>query len=430
MIDNKFNSKLGFVLSAIGGAVGLGNIWMFPYKLQKYGGLFLYTYLLLTFTVGIVLLSLEFILGKYFMCDVPRLYKIHAPKIKCVGLLTVLSPLIILMYYCAAGGMCIKYFFINFFEFFWIDDSFFSYGLTFISTIVFVLLIYIIASKDLNKGIERFNIIMVPLLMVAIFIWAAILIIRDNSNMILKEIFFIKNEYGIKQVLEIFAVSAEQMFFSLSIAVGSMITYGAMMPANQNTIKSALSVAVSDTLFALAMSVVVISSSISGFSDANGPQLIFNSMQVIFENQGRIGNLLGIFFYAAVLIAAITSAVSYVEVPISALKNISTLNRKGTLCICIGIVIIPAIYITVENFEAVYNVIVFVSEGVLVPLTAFLTALNFGALEGKYVIKGFLACEVQCGYVKKAFIFILNYLIEFVVITVIIAQIIVYINIC
>ena len=421
MKQNNFKSKLGFLFSAIGGAVGLGNIWMFPHKLQKYGGMFLYTYLLLTITVGVALLTLEFILGKYFRSDVMQLYRVNAPKIKSVGILTVVSPLIILMYYCAAGGMCLKYLLDNFFAVFSMN-IFISNSMTFVFTVVFIFWIYIIASKDIDKGIERFNKITVPVLMVAIFLWAGILLFRDNTNIILKEMLALKIEHSYKEYIEIFAVSAEQMFFSLSIAVGSMITYGAMMPDTQNTLKSALIVSAADTLFAVAMSVVVISASITHSFDANGPQLIFGTMQNVFDNNGILGNLLGSFFYMAIIVAALTSAVSYVEVPVSAMNSISTFNRKKSLSFCLGIILLPAIYITIENFQVFYRVIAFIGEGFIVPITAFLSSLNFGVFDSKQNISFFIEKEIHNVIIRRIFTFLLKYLVELVIITVIIFQ--------
>ena len=421
MKQNNFKSKLGFLFSAIGGAVGLGNIWMFPHKLQKYGGMFLYTYLLLTITVGVALLTLEFILGKYFRSDVMQLYRVNAPKIKSVGILTVVSPLIILMYYCAAGGMCLKYLLDNFFAVFSMN-IFISNSMTFVFTVVFIFWIYIIASKDIDKGIERFNKIKVPVLMVAIFLWAGILLFRDNTNIILKEMLALKIEHSYKEYIEIFAVSAEQMFFSLSIAVGSMITYGAMMPDTQNTLKSALIVSAADTLFAVAMSVVVISASITHSFDANGPQLIFGTMQNVFDNNGILGNLLGSFFYMAIIVAALTSAVSYVEVPVSAMNSISTFNRKKSLSFCLGIILLPAIYITIENFQVFYRVIAFIGEGFIVPITAFLSSLNFGVFDSKQNISFFIEKEIHNVIIRRIFTFLLKYLVELVIITVIIFQ--------
>ncbi len=424
MKQKNFNSKLGFLLSAIGGAVGLGNIWMFPYKLQKYGGVFLYTYLLLTITVGVSLLNLEFILGKYFRSDVLRLYRVNAPKMKSIGILTVVSPLIVLMYYCAAGGMCIRYLLENLFSIFSINILI-SDKIAFVLTIAFIFCIYLIASKDIDKGIERFNKITVPVLMIAIILWAVIILFRDNTNIVLNDMLAIKIEHNFKGYIEIFAVSAEQMFFSLSIAVGSMITYGTMMPTRQNTLKSALMVSIADTIFALSMSVVVISASITHSFDANGPQLIFDAMQNVFDDNGILGNFLGCFFYMAIIVAALTSAVSYVEVPVKAMTAISTFNRKKSLGFCLAIILLPAIYITIENFQTLYRTIALIGEGIIVPLTAFLSSVNFGVLDGKDNIKIFLEREIHSSIFENIFAFVLKYLVELVIITVIIFQIII-----
>lgn len=424
MEQNRFKSKFGFLISAIGGAVGLGNIWMFPYKLQKYGGLFLYTYLLLSFTIGVTLLSFEFILGKHFRCNVMQLYRANTTKIKYIGLMTVISPLIILMYYCAAGGMCIKYLLLNLFKIF--DWNFeLQKDCTFILIFIFIILIYLIDVKGMNEGIEKFNKFTVPLLMVSTTIWAVILIVNDNCDT-LKEFFVLNKNNTLKESVEIFAVSSEQMFFSLSIAVGTMITYGALMPDRQKAVSSAFIVTLADTFFALIISVVIISSAKTQAGSVNGPNLVFTAMQNVFDSQGNLGNFLGILFYLSIIIAALTSAVSYIEVPVSALLDSSTLKRKKALLLCLIITVLPAIYIGQEGFGIVYRAVVFASEGILVPLTAFLSTVNFSYFYGWKFFEKFVNLEIKQVFFKKIYLFILKYIVECVIITVIIVQILVY----
>ncbi|MBE6740261.1 MAG: hypothetical protein E7565_08090 [Ruminococcaceae bacterium] len=425
MNKNKFTSNKGFLLSAIGGAVGFGNVWMFPCKLKEYGGTFLIFYLLLAFSVGLVLLNLEFLLGKYLRTDVISLYRVNAPKIKIIGVLTMISPLIILTYYCAAGGMCIKYLCKNIISVFQCEKINLLLNFDGFYTIVFIVLIYWLSRLKVGNGIERFNCIAVPLLMLSIVTWAVILIFGKNFDDIIKEVFK-NNNYSMKHCLKIFATASDQMFFSLSIAVGSMITYGSMMPDNQNTVKSSVSVVIADTLFALAMSVVVMSASINESFIGNGPQLIFDTMQRVFDNGGHRGNLLGTLFYFALIIAALTSAVSYVEVPIYAFTEVSTFKRKKILILCLFIVLIPAVYITVENFSAFYRKISLLGEGIIIPLTAFLSSLNFGVLKEKELIGEFLNKEIKSGFVRKIFSFVLKYIAECVIITVLLFQIIAF----
>ncbi len=427
MNENKFASKEGFLLSAIGGAVGLGNIWMFPSKLKNYGGTFLYSYFFLAFTVGVTLLTLEFILGKYFKGNLISIYRINSPKFKFTGFLTVISPLIILMYYSAAGGMCLTYLIKNVFDFLSIKVPFLD-DFTFVLTFIFVILIYKIVLRGVNEGIERFNKITVPILMIVVIIWAVVLLVKDNTHQILKEMFLIKSDFCFKENLKIVAISADQMFFSLSIAVGSMITYGSMMPDNQNTFKSACLVCVADTLFAITVSVVVIKASLTYSINSSGPNLVFITMQKVFDANGKVGNLLGILFYLAIIFAALTSAVSYIEVPVSALNKLSTIKRKKSLLICLSVILLPAIYITIEDFASLYKIISLIGEGLIIPLTAFLTSVNFGMLDGKSVIESFLEKEISINFIKNAFCFVLKYIVEIVIIAVMLLQIIVILN--
>ena len=428
MNQNKFTSNKGFLLSSIGGAVGFGNVWMFPCKLKEYGGTFLIFYLLLAFSVGLVLLNLEFLLGKYLRTDVISLYRVNAPKIKIIGVLTMISPLIILTYYCAAGGMCIKYLCKNIISAFQCEKINLLLNFNGFYTIVFIVLIYLLSRMKVGNGIERFNSIAVPLLMLAVVTWAVILIFGKNFDDIIKEVF--KNDnYSLKHCLKIFATASDQMFFSLSIAVGSMITYGSMMPDNQNTVKSSVSVVIADTLFALAMSVVVMSASKNKSFIGNGPQLIFDSMQNVFDKGGFYGDLLGTLFYFALIIAALTSAVSYVEVPISALTNVSTVKREKIIIFCLLIIIVPAFYITTESFSVFYRIISFIGEGLVVPLTAFLSSLNFTRLKQSWIVDDFLCAEIKNVFVRKTFSFIQKYIAECVIITVLLFQIITFLQI-
>ena len=425
-MQKKFSSKFGFLISAVGGAVGLGNIWMFPYKLQKYGGMFLYIYLLLTFSVGIVLLTLEFILGKCFKSDVIKLYKVNAPKFKNIGIFTSVAPLIILMYYCAAGGVCLKYLFKNLLALISINRDFSDIEFDVISTLIFILLMYCVAVGGVNKGIERFNKITVPILMITVTIWAVCVICVSDSALLLNKMFVLNRCNNIVGFFEIFSISAEQMFFSLSIAVGSMITYGALMPNEQNVLKSSVAVVFADTFFAVMMSVVIISCSSDSSLISNGPELIFSTMQSFFDNKGYAGNILGMFFYLSVLIAALTSAVSYIEVPTIAIENFSTFKRRKALLICVCFIFLPSVFICLENFGNFYKSLILICEGILVPLTALLSSLNFGLLDGFRIIQGFIDKEINYGFVKKAFVFMLKYIVECVIITVIFAQLVVF----
>ena len=151
-------------------------------------------------------------------------------------------------------------------------------------------------------------------------------------------------------------------------------------------------------------------------------------MQNVFDKGGFYGDLLGTLFYFALIIAALTSAVSYVEVPISALTNVSTVKREKIIIFCLLIIIVPAFYITTESFSVFYRIISFIGEGLVVPLTAFLSSLNFTRLKQSWIVDDFLCAEIKNVFVRKTFSFVLKYIAECVIITVLLFQIITFLQ--
>ena len=340
-----WGSNLGFILAAVGSAVGLGNIWGFPYKMGKSGGFtFLIVYLLLAVFVGVVIMTAELALGRKSKLNVIDAYKSASKKFGWIGWLAMLAPFLIMSFYSVLGGYCIQYMSLNLAELsFGVGNGMFadvSGGATFgsmlsspwgcvIFTALFMIICMLIVKGGVSGGIEKFNKIGMP----ALFVMLVIIIIRalslPGASEGLKFMFvpgyavsagFIDAQPDFVSVL---ATAGGQMFFSLSLAMGAMVTYGSYLDKKENLPKNAGVIVFADTLVALMAGIAVIPAAVANgiangvaYSDISlsGPKLLFVTLQDVFSQMGTFGPLFGVIFYALVLIAAISSAISLMEV--------------------------------------------------------------------------------------------------------------------
>ena len=368
-MENKrdsWGSNLGFILAAVGSAVGLGNIWGFPYKMGKSGGFtFLIAYLLLAVFVGFVVMISELAMGRHVGKGVIGCYHTLSKKFKWVGWLAVFSPFIIMSFYSVLGGYCIEYMALNMSNLAFAGaeistgaDLFTSMLMNpfgnVIFTILFLVICYLINRGGISGGIEKFNKVGMP----ALFVILVIVIIRsltlDGAVEGLKFMFvpgyaveggFIEEAPNFITVL---ATAGGQMFFSLSLAMGVMFTYGSYLSKKENLVKNAALIVFSDTLVALMAGLAVIPAAvaISGPSATlSGPKLLFITLQDVFNAMGTAGPLFGVLFYLLVLIAALTSAVSLVEVVTTFfLDRAEEKGKKGNrskvvLIVCLAILV-------------------------------------------------------------------------------------------
>ena len=302
-MENKrdsWGSNLGFILAAVGSAVGLGNIWGFPYKMGKSGGFtFLIAYLLLAVFVGFVVMISELAMGRHVGKGVIGCYHTLSKKFKWVGWLAVFSPFIIMSFYSVLGGYCIEYMALNMSNLAFAGaeistgaDLFTSMLMNpfgnVIFTILFLVICYLINRGGISGGIEKFNKVGMP----ALFVMLVIVIIRsltlDGAVEGLKFMFvpgyaveggFIEEAPNFITVL---ATAGGQMFFSLSLAMGVMFTYGSYLSKKENLVKNAALIVFSDTLVALMAGLAVIPAAvaISGPSATlSGPKLLFITLQ-------------------------------------------------------------------------------------------------------------------------------------------------------
>ena len=330
-----FGSNFGFLMAAVGSAVGLGNIWGFPNKMGANGGFtFLVIYLILAACCGIIVMVGELALGRKTGRGAVGAYQVLSKKFKWLGWLGILSAFLILFFYCALGGYCIKYVVLNVGDLF--GASFGSNGLdgagvfgafmgnqmeAVIYGLIFVLLTMIIVMGGIGGGIEKVCSVGMP----ALFVILLICIIRactlpgavDGLKYMFVPGWALENGV-IKEApdfLTVLATAGGQMFFSLSLGMGAMITYGSYLHKKENIEKNALLIVIMDTLVALMAGLCVIPGrfALDPTGALGGPSLLFVTMQNVFHKM-PLGALFGILFYLLVVFAAISSSISLLEV--------------------------------------------------------------------------------------------------------------------
>ena len=356
MDENKrgsFGSTIGFLLSAIGSAVGLGNIWGFPYKMGRCGGFtFLIVYLALAAFVGFAIMLSELAIGRSTGFGPVNAYKKVSKKFKWIGWLAIIAPFLIMTFYSVLGGYCIYYMVINVVGMFsgMPDSSSFGALLTnpwasIGCMVLFMAICYLINRGGVGGGIEKFNNVGMPML----FVMLVIIIIRSLTLPDAMEglKFMFVPGYAVEagfvaetpSLLSVFASAGGQMFFSLSLAMGAMITYGSYLNQKEDLVKNSAIIVFADTLVATMAGIAVIPAAVAnGIASGTpldqiklgGPDLLFVTLQDVFRAMGTVGALFGVIFYLLVLIAAISSAIALIEVDITYfLDRAEQKGRKG-----------------------------------------------------------------------------------------------------
>lgn len=330
-----FGSNFGFLMAAIGSAVGLGNIWGFPNKMGANGGFtFLIIYLILAACCGFIVMMGELALGRKTGRGAIGAYKVLSKRFKWLGWLGVLSAFLILGFYCALGGYCLKYVTLNVGNLFHagfgtgtLDGAgvfgalMANQGEAVIYGLIFVALTMIIVMGGVGGGIEKVCSVGMP----ALFVMLVICIIRsctlEGASEGLKYMFvpgWALANGVIKEAPDFFSVvstAGGQMFFSLSLGMAAMITYGSYLDKKENLQKNAIIIVVMDTLVALMAGLCVIPGrfALDPTGTLGGPSLLFVTMQNVFDRMGAAGPIFGILFYLLVVFAAVSSSISLLE---------------------------------------------------------------------------------------------------------------------
>ena len=333
---SSFSGKLGFVLSAAGASVGLGNIWRFPYLAAKYGGIFLLIYIILALTFGYTMIIAETSIGRMTnKSPVGAFHSFGRSKwLSFGGWINAIIPILIVPYYSVIGGWVIKYLF----EYILghsnnlAQDGYFS---GFISTgssteicfLIFAIFTLSIIYAGVRNGIERVSRIMMPILVVLSIIIAIYSVTRPGAIAGVKY-FLIPNLHNFSWMTVVTAMG--QMFYSLSIAMGILITFGSYMKKDVDMEKAISQVEIMDTLIAFLAGLMIIPAvfAFSGKDSLNaGASLMFITMPKVF-NSLQLGGFIGGVFFLLVLFAALTSAISLMECSVATLMEQFHISRK------------------------------------------------------------------------------------------------------
>ena len=368
-----FGSNFGFIMAAVGSAVGLGNIWGFPYKMGLNGGFaFLLIYLVLAAFVGLAVMVGELEIGRSTGMSPIAAYRKISKKFTWLGYMAVLCPFLILCFYMVLGGMVMRYACSYLLAMFGVDiwgvkdiSTFFGTFLLdgtqmIIWTAVFIAINTIIVCGGIGGGIEKFCNIGMPCLFVMLIVIIVYVAVQPGAMGGYQFMFGFNIEPLKTDFLTVLKTAAGQMFFSLSLGMGAIITYGSYLSKKESIQKNAVIVVIMDTLVAI-MAGMIVMPACYAFLDGNttgGPGLLFASMQMVFHNMGGfIGNLMGFLFYFLVFIAAISSSMSLLEAISSAkidanVEKGKAPNRKKAAIMFSVLVLIFALPVALDGIGA------------------------------------------------------------------------------
>ena len=398
----KFSGRIGYVLAVAGSAVGLGNIWRFPYLAAKYGGgMFLLVYLILMLTFGYVMIMSETTLGRMTKKSPVGAFGTFGKKksLKFGGWINAIIPVLIVPYYSVIGGWVIKYF-VEYLKgngaklaedgYF---SNFISNGLsTEICFIVFCMFTLIIIYAGVRNGIERVSKFMMPILVVLSVIIAIYSVTRPGALAGVKY-FLVPNPKNFSWMTVVTAMG--QMFYSLSIAMGILVTFGSYMKKDTSIEDSTRNVEVFDTAIAIMAGLMIIPA-VFAFSGGDpdtlqaGPSLMFITIPKVFDSMG-FGTFAGILFFLLVLFAAVTSSIALTESAVSTVEDELKWSRKkstvivgfimiilGTLS-CLGYGPLSFVKIIGMQFLDFFD---FLTNSVMMPIAALMTSLFVSKVVG------------------------------------------------
>lgn len=396
-----WSGQWAFILAAAGSAVGLGSLWRFPYLAAKYGGgTFILVFIVLVFTIGISLLLLEIALGRKTGLSAIGAYASFGRRYKFIGILSSIVPFIIVSYYCLIGGWVLKYcagYSLGQASIMADGGSYFSSFITnptesYVWMAVFIALTFLIVSMGVNGGVEKANKIMMPALLVAA---VAISIYTATQPGALDGLayYFVPDWSKLSPSLVVAALG--QVFFSLSLAMGIMITYGSYLSRKENLTTSVTWIAGSDVVVSILAGAMIVPAAFiaTGSADAvsaqAGPSLMFITLPNLFAQMGSLSNIIGLIFFVLVLFAALTSSISVAETTVSILEDGQGLSRRQALVRVIIFVVVAGSLVNAGynglSFiqplgpgSTILDAFDFVSNSVLMPLVALISVIVFG----------------------------------------------------
>ena len=419
--SSNFSGQLGFVLAAAGSAVGVGNLWRFPYLAAKDGGgLFLIIYFILVITFGFTLLTSDIAIGRRTQQSAIGAYTQMRPKWKFLGILTFLVPVLIMTYYAVIGGWITKYavvYLTGQSKAAAADDYFTSFITSPASPVVFALLFMAVTAfivyNGVEDGIERVSKWMMPILLVLIVviaIYALTLKHTDASGQVQTGMegflyYLTPNFEGltVQRFLQILLDAMSQLFFSLSVSMGIMITYGSYVKPEVDLNKAVNQIEIFDTGVAFLAGAMIVPA-VYVFSGTEGmgagPSLMFVSLPKVFAAMGKAGIFVGILFFVTAVFATLTSCISVLESITANCMEIFHTSRKKTVLI-LSVIYLAASAVIALGYSVFYvevilpngstgqllDIMDYISNSVMMPFIALLSTILIGwVMTPDYVI--------------------------------------------
>lgn len=417
-----FSSSLGFILSAAGSAVGVGNIWRFPYLAAKDGGgLFIVVYLVLVLTFGFTLLTTDIAIGRRTKKNALKAFGSIRPGWNFLGLLTFLVPAFIMTYYSVIGGWVTKYIAVyvtnqgtGAAQDGYFTDFITSKAAPIVFMLVFLAVTAFVVYCGVEKGIEKFSKIIMPgliFMIIGISLFSLTLSHTDSSGVTRTgldgaAVYLIPNleELTFSRFLGILLDAMSQLFFSLSVSMGIMITYGSYVKKDVNLSRSIGQIELFDTGVALLAGLMIIPA-VYVFSGtegmASGPSLMFVSLPKVFASMGKAGTVIGLIFFIMVAFAALTSCVSVMEALVANCMELFHASRQRT-SIVIGILSAGAAILICLGYNVLYfelplpngqiaqllDLMDYISNSFLMPFISLLTCIFVGwIIKPKWIVE-------------------------------------------
>lgn len=386
-----WTSKYAFIITAVGSAVGLGNIWRFPYVMGQNGGaIFLAVYILIISTICFIPLMNELYIGKLTKKECVGAYESINPKFKYLGALNPITGVLISAFYFIVGGWIINYIFKSI-----VSNNVSNYGQYFsnfiqhpvypcILTIFFLFICVFVTARGIKKGIEVTNKILMPLLALILILLVVVSVNFPDANKGLEYMF--KPDFS-KLNSHMVLAALGQAFFTLSIGMGALLTYGSYIKEDKNLVKSVYTIILSDTTFAILAGIMIFPAVFSfGMEPNSGAGLVFVTLPKIFS-QIPCGNVISFAFFILLFCAAVTSGISIVEGPCATLVERFKISRVKACTILFCIISLFAIPATLSfgilgDFKilgkTIFDFLDFLTSNIMLPLNTLFLCLIAG----------------------------------------------------
>ncbi|TSJ63687.1 sodium-dependent transporter [Allobacillus salarius] len=399
MKKDEWKSRLGFMLAAMGSAVGLGNIWRFSYVAGENGGAtFLLIYIFFILAFGIPLLLAEFSVGKAGKKDAVGSFMRLAPGTKWhwTGVMGVIGGTLILSFYSVVSGWSLYYLFHYLIGDFWTEPTG-GFGQGFedwtsstwgplIWQFLFMVAVVFVVIRGIKRGIERANLIAMPALAILMVVLAVYSLTLDGASEGLA--FLFTPDWSQLSNPQVYLAAMGQAFFSLSLGISGMLTYASYLKSKDRLPAATVGIGVMDTVFAIIAGIVIFPAVFSfGVDVQSGPKLVFITLPSIFASIPA-GGLVGIAFFVLLVMAAYSSALSMLEIPVAYFHRTLGLSRRAASILCGSVIFAIGItvslghgvlsHVTIVGDKGILDSIDYVTGNFILPLGAMLIAIFVG----------------------------------------------------